>query len=1018
MSKFFDSFIDGLDSFFAWLSTSLKQTTESYCDLDTTDSLTELGGADDSVLVAHDGSLLSVFKISGTKELVGEAEFTRLHEGLSLMLQTTMSHPGYAMQVLFHYDKEGIEGVIKEILDPAIKTAKRLMLSLDDLFNERIKYLSQYCAEESVYLVIWTRALSLTKEQFQRATKEKLKLIRENKIPPFKLTQNIIAPIPDLRDPHKAFVRSVSHDLAALNIHASLLNAHEAVYEMRRIADPEFTAREWKAVLPGDKIRLKEYKASKGELSDLLWPSLARQILPRDAENIDLRTVRIGDKIYSSVFIDLFPKDIRTFMALFQRTLSTRIPWRISFFVESASLSTIKMKGLLASILSFSSAQNRLLADAVNLLKYIEINTDDAVVRLRVAAATWAPYDNLPLLRTRASELAKAIEGWGSCDVSEVSGDPFGGAVSSLLAFNTKSLATPSLAPLTDVIYMLPITRPASPWRTGAMLYRTPDGKLWPYQPGSNLQTTWIDLMYARPGSGKSVLSNSINLALCLSPGIQRLPHIAIIDIGPSSSGLISLLKEALPHQKRHLVAYHRLRMTPDYAINPFDTQLGSRFPTPQERSFLVNFITLLATPLGAQRAYDGVADMAGLIVDELYKNLADGANPYTYTPGVDLLVDGLLEEIGFVRDQHTTWWEVTDALFIAGFPHEGMLAQRYAVPLLADSASIARTPAVEDLYGKIIAPTGEPLIGAFSRMISSAVREYPILSRVTNFDLGDSRVVSLDLDEVAKTGGDAADRQTAVMYMVARYVLARHYYLTEENVHDMPPAYQEYHKIRIAALREDPKRIVYDEFHRTSKAEAVRNQVIVDMREGRKWNVQVALISQSLDDFMGSDGGIMIEFATSIYIMDAGPAQAIKKTAEIFGLSQTGIYALKTRVHGPREGGATFLALFATKSGLNTQLLTSTIGPIELWAFSTTAEDANIRNQLYKLVGPTEARRILGTIFPTGSVTSLIEKRLTTLREEHELITDEATMSVIDKIVDDILTEYKKNPNFKSLPG
>ena len=60
----------------------------------------------------------------------------------------------------------------------------------------------------------------------------------------------------------------------------------------------------------------------------------------------------------------------------------------------------------------------------------------------------------------------------------------------------------------------------------------------------------------------------------------MRLPRIAIIDIGPSSSGLISLLKEALPASKRHLVAYHRLRMTPEYSINPFDTQLGCRYPT------------------------------------------------------------------------------------------------------------------------------------------------------------------------------------------------------------------------------------------------------------------------------------------------------------------------------------------------------------------------------------------------------------------------------------------------------
>src|SRR5690606_18146633 len=155
---------------------------------------------------------------------------------------------------------------------------------------------------------------------------------------------------------------------------------------------------------------------------------------------------------------------------------------------------------------------------------------------------------------------------------------------------------------------------------------------------------------------------------------------------------------------------------------------------------------------------------------------------------------------------------------------------------------------------------------------ISSAVREYPILSRITAFDLGEARIVSLDLDEVAKSGGDAADRQTAIMYMLARYILARHYYLTEDALKDMPELYRAYHKSRILEIREDPKRIVFDEFHRTSKVQAVRDQVLVDMREGRKWKVQISLISQSLDDF----DAVMVEFATSIFIMDAGPKQAV----------------------------------------------------------------------------------------------------------------------------------------------
>lgn len=1005
MRSFVDPLIDSIDSVLAWFSTELKQTVESYCDLETAE--------DQYTLVARDGSLVSVVRLFGVTKLIGTEEFNAIHNGLTQSLQATMKRPGHVLQVYFGYDRSTVKPELEEILSPAKATAKRLKLNLDDLFKERIEYLAKYCAHEELYFVLWTRPYSLTAEQQKRSTSDKLKFIREKKIPPFKNGQNLIAAVPDLRESHTSFVRSVVNDLNGLNLYCVQLKVHDAVYSMRVSADPEFTDKNWQPILPGDKIPLREMRPAAGELSGLMYPPLARQIFPRDAVTLDLRTIRVGDRIYTPLFIDLFPQELKSFISLFARTLPIQVPWRMSYLVESGGLPTIRFKALMAAILSWTSSTNALVHDASNLLKEVETNTDDAVVRLQVSFATWAPEGNLRLLRTRAAELAKAIEGWGTCEVTEVSGDVFAGYVSSLLGFSATSVATPSVAPLSDVVYMFPFTRPASAWQHGAVLLRSPDGKPWPYQPGSVQQTTWIDLMYARPGSGKSVLSNSINLALSLSGGIQRLPRIAIVDIGPSSSGLISLLKEALPYETKHLVAYHRLRMTEDYSINPFDTQLGCRYPTAQERGFLVNFITLLSTPLGAERPYDGVSDMAGLIVDELYKYLADDGKPHLYTKGIEHIVDDILTEIGFVLDEHTTWWEVTDALFLAGFHHEALLAQRFAMPLLPDAAAICRTQVVEDLYGQVKAPTGEPLIQAFSRMMSSAVREYPIIAGVTKFDIGDARIVSLDLDEVAKSGGDAAERQTAVMYMLARYVLARHYYLTEDALSDFPEAYREYHRNRISEIREDPKRIVYDEFHRTSKARAVRDQVILDMREGRKWNVQIALISQSLDDF----DSVMVEFATSIFIMDAGPEQAIKRSTEIFGLSETARVALKTRVHGPREGGATFLAQFATKSGINTQLLTSTLGPVELWAFSTTAEDARVRNKLYQKVGPAEARRILANLFPSGSIKALVEQRLAVIKEQGGLIEEASNLGIVDQLVEEILHAYSANPDVKTLP-
>src|SRR3990167_2423245 len=159
MGKWVDGFFDGIDTFFAWLSTSLKQTTESYCELETADSPT--------VLVNHDGTLLSVISIEGVTSLVGTDEFTRLVEGLSNAFQGAMGRSGHALQVYFSHDKQNIQKVIRDVYAPAIITAERLNLNLQDLFEERVNYLSRYCSEERLYFVLITRPFNLPADQLK-----------------------------------------------------------------------------------------------------------------------------------------------------------------------------------------------------------------------------------------------------------------------------------------------------------------------------------------------------------------------------------------------------------------------------------------------------------------------------------------------------------------------------------------------------------------------------------------------------------------------------------------------------------------------------------------------------------------------------------------------------------------------------------------------------------------------------------------------------------------------------------
>lgn len=1002
MAKSAEFFFGWVDTFLSWLNTSLGQSVSSYVDIETAESRYNL--------VARDGSLVSIIKLHGSTRLVGPEEYESILDKLYSGFKSGLSMGGHGLQCYFQYDESQADALLNNIISPSVKTAQRLELELDDLFKERVNFLSQYCHEEQCYIVVWTSPSVLAQEQLKTSLAEKMNDLKSNTSPRMEYAQNMLASIPQLRDAHGAFVKNLLAELSTGGLHVEALDVYEALKQMRISIDRPVTSSSWKPHLPGDKLPMNMPEDK--DLSNIFYPPLSHQLFPRDAEIKDLHTLRIGDKIYSTASIDVFPQEPKSFNDLFVRLKATRLPWRISWSLQGDGLKNLGIKPTLAAILSFAGTYNRLISDSAELLKQIDVNSDEAIVQLRFSICTWTDYDKPKRLKGQIAELIKAIQSWGFCEISEYSGDSFYSFASNALAVTNKSPATATICPLFEACSMLPFTRPTSTWSTGALMFRSPDGKPMPYQPGSPQQTTWIDLIYARPGSGKSVLSNSLNLALCLQSGLVRLPRIGIVDIGPSSSGLISLLKEALPPYKKHLVAYHRLRMIPEYSINPFDTQLGSRKPTPQERSFLVNFLCLLCTPVGHSKPYDGIPDMCGMIVDELYKLRHDKSDFIPYQKGVCSQVDEAVDKISnFTLDDQTSWWEVTDALFEADFIQESYIAQRYAVPLLSDSVTVARSNSVGDLYGGMLSPTGETLVAAFTRMISSAIREYPILSRVTAFDLGEARVVSLDLDEVAKSGGDAADRQTAIMYMLARFIMAKDYYLSHENISDFPEAYKFYHSQRIREIREDQKRLVLDEFHRTSKAQAVRDQVVVDMREGRKWRVQVAVLSQSLDDF----DSVMVEFATSIFILDAGPKTAVEKSVQTFGLTDTDRMALTSRVHGPRAGGATMLAQFATKHGTYTQLCTSTLGPIELWAFNTTSEDAYIRNALYDRISPKHARQLLARVYPSGSAASAVVERLEKMKGKEStssIINDpeEEKGSVLDKMVAELLDYYHQN--------
>lgn len=991
-----DILVNGIERGIRALSEAFAGPVHSYCRLETVDN---------GALVADDGSLVSLLRLEGSLKHVGVEEYESIVNGLTEKLQSTLSKPGHLIQIVFEYDPESSARRVDELLQPSRLTAQNLGMSLGPLLDNWGDALKRYCSLETCWLVLWTRPAVLPDSLKKSALKERS--ISMNKVPTISGCQQVSRAVGALHDAHNGFLTGVLDAFKQADLMVYPLTAHEALRDIRLSIDPEFTNRNWQPLVPGDPLPLRMPDPDTGkadQLHNIMYPDFKGQLWPREGNMVSRSAIRIGDRIYGPLIMTLMPQTPKPFQDFF-RVLARRderLPYRMSFLLEDGGLN-MGLKPLLSSVLAFSSSDNKRFNKAVDDLKALDL-AGVCCVKFRICLCTWAcvkdgsEQETHLLLRRRVAELSKAVQGWGTTDVSEGVGDPLLGFTASLPGMMPSSPAPVTAAPLQDAIGMIPL-RPASPWTEGSLLLRSQDGKIIPFAPNSSEQASWIDVGVAPMGGGKSVFLNALNFAFVTQAGLSRLPWLSIVDVGPSSSGLITLLKENLPEGRKHLAAYHRLRMTPDYSINPFDLPLGNRRPLPSHKSFLSNFLTLLATPPDTDAPAENVPGIIGRAIDLAYLELSDekGGKPRLYQPNILPELHKLIVNEDIPLDASTSWWEIVDALFDRGFIHEALQAQRFAVPLLGDVVSqLRQNKGIENTYE-------QHTIMTVWRSFLDAIEAYVILKEPTQFDLGDAQVVSLDLDEVAPRGGPTADRQSAVMYMLARHVLGARFFLMPDDVKLMPEKYQPYHAERVEAIREDPKRFCYDEAHRVTKNTSVAGQLQADMttmaRESRKWLLSMGLYTQDIDDVPS----ILTELATTVLVLGAGTERSIKNLADRFALNGACQYAL-SRLGKPGRAGANLVAIFQTGSGRSQLVLTLTIGGQPLWAFSTTAEDVAIRNNLYKRLGPSEALRRLAARFPGGSAKAEVERRRRMVTDQ--TAADDALVNVIHEIANEIAQE------------
>lgn len=973
----------------------LAQPVGSYCRLVT--------GVDAHTLSADDGSLVTVIEISGSLSVDSPESFQNKEHEIAQKLTAPLSGKGHTFEIAMIYNPNDAAVEIHEALDPSRKSTRALGINIDDFLNDTEDILCQHCAAERVCAVLWTHPTLLAQAEKKKASKEMFSRVGKSlrssiESQPLELwMENIV-------HEHQGYVQTVLEGLRNSEIMANVLEVHDALWLIRHAIDPSWTSKDWRPLLPGDPFTLQlPDKGYEWDAALSCYPSIRDQIWPREAEVEDRQIIKIGDQLHAPVVMTIGPQNPQPFSRLFSSLKSKRIPWAMKYTLDGDGMASLGMKGFAASMLQVGTMRNRMINEACKQMNE-RLERGGAVVGWKIAFNTWTESTEgaIDRVKGQSSRLVSAIQGWGACDCCDVSGDPLLGVSGTIPGLLPTSPAPNAAAPLEDIVGMLPITRPASPWREGSVLFRSPDGKILPFTPMSSNQAAWIELGCGPMGSGKSLFLNCMNWGYCIQPGLTSLPYLSILDVGPSSSGLIAMLKTTLPPHDQHKVAYHRLRMEKSYAINVFDTPLGCRRPLPNHKSFLVNLLSLFATPLNELAPADGIPGIASKSIEMAYEEMADGKNPRLYSKGVDPAVDEAVKKIGLPLDTRTSWWEIVDGLFDAGLEHEAMLAQRYAVPVLKDIAAQVTSPQIREVY-QMTNATGEKIHAAFQRHIFEAIEAYPILASTTRFDIGDAHIVSLDLDEVAPKGGADADRQSGVMYMVGRHVVAGKFFLQEEDITLMPDRYRSHHKERIQHIRRTPKRLCYDEVHRVVGNSSISKQLVADLtqaaRESRKWNLAIGLYTQHIDDFPD----VLVELATSVFVLGCNATETADRLQERLGLNDQSRYLLM-RLGKPGPKGANLLAVLKCDSGTVQQVYTNTVGQQMLWAFSTTTEDAVVRNALYGRIGTSATLSLLSKTYP-GGIKVEVERR------KRAQIYDElgGSKDVLNELIEELVSTWHR---------
>lgn len=936
------------------------------------------------IAVTHHGYYLSVFEIAGAlRDLDEEAPpahpdaFEGMIAHLASTLSTSWKRPGHKMAFIFERDPEKGVTEISSMLAPQKRSIQYTGIQLDDVLNEKVATLAPWLVRERCWLAVWSSP-TLVSQQERTDFNNTLRTIND-KAPVSRFGQQPWRYLMSgLKIRHDSFITTLEKALAkgGEGLLVRLMEIPEVCNEIRREMARNTTSPRWRPLLPGNSAPSGMRQGK--DTSALLAPFLNLQVFGGTPET-EGNLIRADGLWHGMVAISLPPQNPRPFNELV-KGVPRSVPWRIRIDVMPGGMRALGWKKNISSFGQFIPAI-RPLYDAFTQLA--QTDDSDPICVMTIVATTWGKTREI--CSRNQMLLESALQAWGVCSTTTTFGDPRRGWVNSMLAASAGSGPVPLYPPLSHALSMLPFNRPGSVWRgEGNFMLHTEDGCAWEVGLASSKQNKHTELAPGDSGLGKSVLINTLTeIQVACAQG--SLPYVAHIDKGFSAMGLIQLIRDSLPEGRKDEAIGIILNNDPSKSRNIFDILYGARTPITPEKEFICSMLMAFCID-PAKGVPPNPTDTRQIMkkLIELAFSVRSSSEPNMYREQVEPEVDEAIDASG-LRDLHdaewwnaTPWYEVRDILHEKGQFHAAQRAHYQAVPELADMPALLKDESIRDMFDTVQRDgSNERLLSYIERMLIQARQDFPMLASRTRFALNpDTRIVAVDLNNVAGDKTPAGRLKTGIMYLFAGHITAGDFILpqyTDEVMATLPEAYHPGILRRINQLDSEMKTKIYDELHNAKGIDFIFESLDTQDREQRKFGIRTVLSTQFLTDYPKS----LLDSANTLWLLRYRQ-EDIPLLRDHFKVPEHTLHAFLRMPAGPAADGSgvPMLCVMRTTQGTLARIVRFTLGPLELWSLNSDKKDGALRRYLTEHIDSARSRQLLAEKFPRGSAKKLIEYR------------------------------------------